>query len=68
MDKVITVLNTVLNIPVTLTDTFVICDAHRLPARKEGRRKPLIFKLSTQLEKNIIWRKMKAEANTMNSF
>ena len=58
VEKVQSVLNTVLNIP--NVDKIVIRNAHRLPARKVGDRKPLIFKLSTQTDKDIIWRHLPA--------
>ena len=53
IENVQSILNTVLKIPDA--HKIIIRDAHRLPTRKQGERKPLIFKLSTMIDKNKIW-------------
>ena len=58
VEKVQSVLNTVLNIPDV--NKIVIKNAHRLPSKNKEGRKPLIFKLSTQMDKDIIWRHLPA--------
>ena len=47
------ILNTLLKIPDA--HQIIIRDAHRLLTRKPGTRKPLIFKLTTMMDKNKIW-------------